>query len=329
MVGAGKRNVKKRWSGANNNDISDEENEFNEEDWEEEDEEEEQECVEEDDDNSTEQEGSNSSASQSNHTGSAERSVDSGEEEGDEDEEEDEDDYEDATEGYNDEEEEGKNSGHDVDDVAHEKDNADTAVTAQYAPSFNFAAASSPPVLASSAFASAGHPPSAGAPTSIAAASSAFGQAAAWPLATATVNGSSSAFTSFRQPTPSASPPPAFFTGAPAAAAPGSAGVEEGVPYHSAEGATPASSKMTQPPFPAPPTSAQLLPPHKTAHQEGAAAAISLQFVDFKCSFGQALRRTRSAAEEAQEVKTSLARYELVVPTDRFDKQIERALYGC
>lgn len=81
---------------------------------------------------------------------------------------------------------------------------------------------------------------------------------------------------------------------------------------------TPASSP------PPPPSSA-----HTTLSQANPAAAASLQFVDFKRSFGQGVRRVRSASEEALDVKASLARYELVVPTDKYDHQIESALYGC
>lgn len=74
------------------------------------------------------------------------------------------------------------------------------------------------------------------------------------------------------------------------------------------------------------------LPPssaHTTLSQAKPAAAASLQFVDFKRSLGQGVRRVRSASEEALDVKASLARYELVVPTDKYDHQIESALYGC
>ncbi|KPI82775.1 hypothetical protein ABL78_8212 [Leptomonas seymouri] len=70
--------------------------------------------------------------------------------------------------------------------------------------------------------------------------------------------------------------------------------------------------------------------PVRTPVSQGkSAAATLLQFEDFKRSFGQNQHHTRSAEDEAAVVKALLARYELVVPTDKFDDQIERALYGC
>ncbi|AIO01823.1 hypothetical protein LPMP_341970 [Leishmania panamensis] len=59
----------------------------------------------------------------------------------------------------------------------------------------------------------------------------------------------------------------------------------------------------------------------------------SLYFVDFERSLGQKLsssewHRARSKDGETQDVKRALARYDLVLPTDKFDEQIEKALYG-
>ncbi|KAG5466791.1 hypothetical protein LSCM1_00968 [Leishmania martiniquensis] len=84
------------------------------------------------------------------------------------------------------------------------------------------------------------------------------------------------------------------------------------------------SGAKTTPSFP----SSTMLP---SQHRLGTTAA-PLHFVDFERSLAQKLpgsewRRARSKAEEAQDVRCTLARYELVLPTDAFDEQINKALY--
>lgn len=69
-----------------------------------------------------------------------------------------------------------------------------------------------------------------------------------------------------------------------------------------------------------------------TQQQLGTTTA-PLHFVDFERSLGQKLsssewHRAHSKADEVQDVKRALARYNLVLPTDKFDEAIEKALYG-
>ncbi|GET92725.1 hypothetical protein, unknown function [Leishmania tarentolae] len=91
-----------------------------------------------------------------------------------------------------------------------------------------------------------------------------------------------------------------------------------------------------QRPLSTPPVSSfQSTAPAPTAATQPQVGTITdtLQFVDFERSLGQKLsssewHHARKKADEVQDVKRVLARYHLVLPTDKFDEQIEKALYG-
>ncbi|KPA86168.1 hypothetical protein ABB37_00417 [Leptomonas pyrrhocoris] len=307
----------------------DEEDEFNEEDCEENDEGEEEE-----DDGSTSYESGGGSVQQSQRTdpgdGSRNGSVQEAERE------EENDDGFDAEEERGDYDEEEETEGGDSESagsVSGEEDEPQTDANnfnANLAAAFSFgsAAASSafsqPPALTSTAkvFGNVDRAPPPVPFANTSAVPSAFAQTSLWP--SATTHGSSSSV-------PAQSTTPSSFAAAaptPSAASPSPVLIDSGcaeshaAPAKNVEGRNPVHHRREQTTSPT--------PAHASVPSQGkSAAAMSLQFVDFKRSFGQNLRRTRSAAEEASEVKASLARYELVVPTDKFDAQIEKALYSC
>lgn len=150
----------------------------------------------------------------------------------------------------------------------------------------------------------------------------------------------SSAFGALSATAAAAAPPPpapSAFAASPLAEAPAPAPANRVLAFPSSTG----NAAQTTQPAPAfvPMAAASSPAPHSAAAaqpQHGAPAAPtgSLHFTDFDRTLGQKnanseLRRPRSAADEADEVRRTLARYELVFPTDKLDGRIDEALYGA
>lgn len=281
---------------------SDEEDEYEEGDWEEGEEEEEEEEIEENEqsEGSASASGERRGSSSNGGSGSGEEDDQDEEDEGDDGEEEEDFDV------YNSEDDAQEGADDCVNDADGRNDTTHESTAPISAPTFAFTAASSPsafvqaPAFADSAFT----------------ASPAFGQTSAWPAVSSSNENARAAPFSSAAPHSAPSPPAAVYPSL-------------SLPSNNNEKTALTGGHAAQPALSTPPTPLPSQHAGAVASPERSAAAASLQFVDFKRSLGQPGRRSRTATEEAQEVKVALARYELVVPTDKFDDQIEKALYGC
>lgn len=169
--------------------------------------------------------------------------------------------------------------------------------------------------------------------------------APSWPPPASTGTAAPSAFTSFFAKTPVGSVPPA-------------AGATLPSPFQSSTplGHHSVHAEVSVSPLPTAPTAKQLKAPQPQFNFSpaaspgpvercisGTAASLAvpkdcpLQFTSFVRTLGGKrpspssadYHRPLSEAEEAAQVRAILSRYELVIPTDKFDEQITMALYGA
>ncbi|KAG5492083.1 hypothetical protein GH5_00987 [Leishmania sp. Ghana 2012 LV757] len=184
--------------------------------------------------------------------------------------------------------------------------------------------------------------------TPVAAATGSSGTfAPASPFAAVSVSGGSKgsvfgalAVSTKATPSPPLSIAPSVFLASPLATAPPPPPLAKTTPSFPSHTALQEQWPLSTAPAPSPKPPAAATPgprpaiaPAAATQQQHGTIAAPLHFVDFERSLGQKLsnsewHRARSTAEEAEDVKRILARYDLVLPTDAFDEQIDKALYG-